>query len=69
MRKIFKQTFCLLAVVFLVFAACNQALFGFKGVSNVAKLTSDVEDLSGSGEVSLLDANNNKIVDSLEREI
>jgi|GEM_PF-724650 len=65
MWKILKQAFCLL----VVFVACSQALLGFKGVSNIAELPSDIEGLGDRGEFSLLDANNNKIVDSLEREI
>ncbi|MEM3536641.1 MAG: S8 family peptidase, partial [Candidatus Bathyarchaeia archaeon] len=69
MRKILKQAFCSFAVALIVFAVCNQLLLGFKNISNIANLTSDVKDLSYPEEVSLLDANNNKIVDSLEEEI
>lgn len=69
MRKIFKRAFCSFALVLLLFAFYNQALLGFNGIPGMAKLTSGFGDLSGSGEVSLLDTNGNKIVDSLEREI
>ncbi|MBS7646214.1 S8 family serine peptidase [Candidatus Bathyarchaeota archaeon] len=69
MRKKFKRAFCSFVVVFLMLAVCSQVLLGLKNIPNVSKLVSDAEDLSHSGAVLLLDANGNKIVDSLEREI
>jgi len=67
MWKVFKQTFCPFVVVFLLFIVCSQGLPSFKGALDTAKLTNNVDNFSEG--FSLIDANNNKIADSLEKEI
>jgi len=69
MLKMFKRASCSFLVVFLVFVICSQGLLGFINVPNRAKVTNNVDDSWFSWDVSLFDANNNKIIDSLEKEI